>query len=1585
MSAPEHSIDGAFELLRKKLVQTSLRNRMINYRPLSARSVVGLDIDKELTSEIWKSLVIEKKKFTFTGPADPVKKSEDRGLLDAESSLSGTEPDHEPGKVNTQDLILHSNTAKSRREIRLLATYRAALEQYEERGVNTLFLALGMLRWKDSVKSEPHFAPLILVPVMLERTANGSFKLYYDEGDIGTNLSLQIKLEEFGIKLPEISSDIEVFEPSQYLAQVRAAVEKQSDWEVLENNVALNFFNYEKIALFLDLDHKKWDENKSPLHDKDIAAALGSGYSAGSSDITEETNFDEVRAIESSFEIFQADSSQLLVIEEARRGTSMVVEGPPGTGKSQTITNLIAEMVALGKKVLFVSEKMAALEVVFRRLDEAGLANAALNLHGHKANRRSFYEELKRTWSLQSRLKDASVTLEQLDEVRQHLNRYVAELHEPLQPYNISPRRLIGLACSLPKPDDLDMESGYEGDSLKNKSWDDLRRLRPTIVNLQAKVKEIGLPSQHPFWGSSLTFFGPDEKFEIEKALRETTSLGDQLQESLKNLSSQLNLTIPNTLQDIGVLHRSVAAAIEAPPLDGVAVRLGTWRQHESRAREVISALRGHASVLAAHGSDIQTSAWGQDWRQVHQTISQNADSFFGRIFGDYKKSVSTLRTALKVDRKLNPDEAKSLSTALHSVQNFRSTIQEHSATLQPLYGVQWNGHDSDPERLESLLNWVMKLEEEISEGKVPESLINIFEGRIDAAALKESSEKLRTIEEGFSVSLRNCVSLLKSEYLKLTDQKLTEIQAKLSTWQMNLSRISEICSWNQLVKQSDEKGLTSVVRLAAHWDKAGERLENHVLWQWTRTAIRSAFESRPSLMGFERTKHESFVQHFAALDEEFLKHNRARAAHAHLANLPPAGQVGLTAELYRQCELRRGHKSIRWAFERFEDVLLRIKPICMMSPLSVAAFLPRKAHLFDVVIFDEASQVRPEDALSAMARAAQTIVVGDTKQMPPTSFFDTLAQDDSAGDGEDLEFDATVGKMESILALFSAAVQNSHRRRDLRWHYRSLHESLIRPSNKLYYEGRLVIFPSPVYAAIDANSSLGIRFHYDPTATYDRGAARKVNLKQAEQAAKAALEHIREHPDLSLMIVAFSKDQQQAVLDSFEKLCQPTDLVEYNHHNPFEKFTVKNLETVQGDERDVVMISIGYGRDDSGQLTMNFGPLNREGGGRRLNVLITRARMRTEIFSSIRGSDIVADPGKESGVRDLKVFLEFAETGILEDKRPLSGEADSEFEIEVRTCLERAGYAVDIQVGTAGFRIDLAVKHPKKPGLYVLGIECDGATYHSARSARDRDKLRQAVLENRGWKLHRIWSTDWWKDREAALARCLEAIQQAINESDQESSLKGSVEKPKPAPTAEPEAKALTIWTDDLSKKTLSGAPYKKWDRPFQLEGYELHDLPVQVMSQCIVTVVAFEGPIHTDLLVKRVRESAGVGRAGARIKDAVVSGARWAASQGLIVKKGSFFYYPGAAEIKARSRADQSQSDSSVDFIAPEELTHAILTVIESAQKADSKQITEGVRVIFGFGRTPTALAPRIEGILSVLIKEGKLVNDVDGYKIS
>src|SRR5215203_4290548 len=420
-----------------------------------------------------------------------------------------------------------------------------------------------------------------------------------------------------------------------------------------------------------------------------------------------------------------------------------------------------------------------------------------------------------------------------------------------------------------------------------------------------------------------------------------------------------------------------------------------------------------------------------------------------------------------------------------------------------------------------------------------------------------------------------------------------------------------------------------------------------------------------------------------------------------------------------------------------------------MMSPLSIANFLEPNAVDFDLVVFDEASQVRPVEALGAIARGKQVVVVGDSKQLPPTSFFDRLVNT------EEIDEENLTADLESVLGLFSA---QGAPERMLRWHYRSRHESLITVSNHEFYEDRLVIFPSPDRGREDT----GLVYHHLPNATYDRGGTRS-NVGEAKRVAEAVMEHARNRPQMSLGVAAFSTAQMQAIEDQLEILrrADPSCEAFFTAH-PFEPFFIKNLENVQGDERDAIFISVGYGRTPVGTLPMSFGPLNQDGGERRLNVLITRARRVCEVFTNLTADDIDLGRSGSRGVRALKTFLQYAKEGVLDVPVATGREPDSPFEESVLSALQAAGYRVETQVGSAGFFIDLAVVDPERPGRYLLGVECDGATYHSARSARDRDRLRQEVLERLGWRIHRIWSTDWFRNPERELRRLVEAIEEA-------------------------------------------------------------------------------------------------------------------------------------------------------------------------------------------------------------------------------
>ena len=519
---------------------------------------------------------------------------------------------------------------------------------------------------------------------------------------------------------------------------------------------------------------------------------------------------------------------------------------------------------------------------------------------------------------------------------------------------------------------------------------------------------------------------------------------------------------------------------------------------------------------------------------------------------------------------------------------------------------------------------------------------------------------------------------------------------------------------------------------------------------------MREIFSRFPFVAEFDGKSHEQIVDEFRRLDLQRIELARYETALAHYRGMPTmnlgVGEVGI---IQREISRRRGHLPIRKLFHEAGHAVQAIKPVFMMSPNSVAQFLEPGYLSFDLVVIDEASQVKPVDAFGAIARAKQVVVVGDDKQLPPTNFFEkVIAADDDADEDEDF----STADVESILGLCTAQGLSPRPQHMLRWHYRSRHHSLIAVSNREFYENKLYVIPSPEIESPE----LGLRFHHIANGVYDRGGSRQ-NRIEARAVAEAVIEHARNHGDHSLGIAAFSMAQRDAILDEIELLRRGSqDLEPFFSAGVSEPFFVKNLENIQGDERDVIFISVGYGRDKSGYFTMDFGPVSKDGGERRLNVLITCAKSRCEVFSSITADDIDLSRARSRGAAVLKAFLNYAHKRILDIPRATGLPFGSEFEEEVAKALTSLGYQVDAQVGIAGFFVDLAVRDPNTPGKYLIGIECDGATYHSSRSARDRDRLREQVLIDRGWKIHRIWSTDWFHRPDEQLRRTVAAIEAA-------------------------------------------------------------------------------------------------------------------------------------------------------------------------------------------------------------------------------
>jgi very-short-patch-repair endonuclease len=591
-----------------------------------------------------------------------------------------------------------------------------------------------------------------------------------------------------------------------------------------------------------------------------------------------------------------------------------------------------------------------------------------------------------------------------------------------------------------------------------------------------------------------------------------------------------------------------------------------------------------------------------------------------------------------------------------------------------------------------------------------------------------------------------------------------------------------------------------------------------------------------PVLAGFVAETHDRLVARFAELDRvairstpervrgQLLEHpNRPRTREG----APDTSELGI---LLREVNKKRRHLPLRHLFRQIPSILTRLKPCLMMSPLAVSTYLDAPELTFDLVIFDEASQVRPHDAICAIYRGRQLVVGGDPKQLPPTDFF-TRTGDDEAEEKEDA---GTVG-FESLLDVcLSLGITRKH----LRWHYRSRREGLIAFSNRHFYGGRLVTFPSA-----DEATAPAVKFDYVEEGRFIDG----VNVVEARHVATLVMEHARTSPDRSLGVIAFSQRQQDRILAEVETLRRQNTYAEaFFSEDRDDPFFVKNLENVQGDERDTIILSVGYGPDETWKVAMRFGPLNREGGERRLNVAITRARHAMTVVASMTAADVDLSRTSAAGAKLLKAFLDYAQRGpvaLAEAATEADGRgAESPFEQAVGDELERRGLTVHRQVGCGGYRIDIAIADPQRGGKYVLGVECDGATYHSAATARDRDRLRQAVLEGLGWRLIRVWSGEWVRDREKQVRRILAAVEAA--------------KSPKPSPSQQIEPETFPLIR-------------QRSPRPKSVEYDSIEAVPEAALSDAITAALTEFGSMPAEDLIATVTKRLGFKRTGPRIRE--------------------------------------------------------------------------------------------------------------------
>jgi len=734
-----------------------------------------------------------------------------------------------------------------------------------------------------------------------------------------------------------------------------------------------------------------------------------------------------------------------------------------------------------------------------------------------------------------------------------------------------------------------------------------------------------------------------------------------------------------------------------------------------------------------------------------------------------------------------------------------------------------------------------------------------------------------------------------------------------------------------------------------------------------------------PEIDGTNGDELDTLVKRFCTADVDRIRIAADEVAKAHI-DKQPTGSAGAVGILRDETKKSRRLKAVRRLMEEAGEAIQRFKPVFLMSPLSVAQYLRPGSLTFDLLLIDEASQVRPEDALGAIARCGQIVVVGDDRQLPPTNFFNRVVGDDEIADEDDDQDEpirtAAVKDVESILNLCSRFPE-----RMLRWHYRSEHPVLIATSNRHFYKNQLMLPPSVVAKATDGKT--GLIFHKVTEGGYERGTTAR-NVIEAEEVALAVLEHVRTSSTLSLGIGTFSTAQRDAIRHRLDLVAaEHADVDAFMKRSPKDEgLFVKNLENIQGDERDVIFISVGYGRDKDGRLTQNFGPVGREGGERRLNVLITRARKRCEIFSSIVGEDIKFEGVGKPGVVALREFLKLAKDGYADFASPTGKSFDSEFEESVALAIKSLGFDYHPQVGMAGFYIDIGVLDPRDPDRYILGVECDGAAYHSSRYCRDRDRLRQQILESRGWKIHRIWSTDWFYRQENEIRKLRTAIEKVLagRELPKAEELYGSgnISGEGDCSIGGQEAGAHEL--EDQAVEFEHGAqspvrlrPYE-FARPIVPERVRLqpHRVASGRIIEIVTAIVSVEQPIHQDEVARRLAGSFDLQRAGNLIQTTAHNGLLNAMRRGLAMNQGEFWVTSQARSIVPRDRSGTPQGSPvrRPDFIAPAEYQATVRVVLEQNLATSREEIAVEVARLLGFGRTGKDLAAAIETAIDMLL---------------
>ena len=1343
--------------------------------------------------------------------------------------ISGTPP-REPYQSRRVSCHLPSALTGSALQSKLLSLSRDAKTAIEERGINILHLTLGMVSWIDD-KSKQHQAPLILVPVKLVRGRNSKmpFTLRWSEEDIELNPCLELKIrQELDIDLPAFGHDETKSPVSEYFRKINGLLRKAKEWNVTTGTVGLGLFDFTKLLMYRDLDPEKWPATDDLLTPS-VRSLLGDSTAIIRSENDTAHGISTPEGISRSRldHVMDADESQSQAITMVRNRADLIIQGPPGTGKSQTIANIIATAVLDGKSVLFVCEKSAALDVVKRRLENIGLGSLCLELHSGKATKKAVLSQIQSAWEegLNRRAALRAATTGKTDDFSAALDALALDLNRPLIPSGLSPHDIMGRLAVITSSGRNIPRITIPG--LQDLSAEDFQLALHSAQELQSAYNSVIDPRSNPWSAAGRTIaLHHADILNLGKRIRELMDLLRSVGDSSAGIASPLGFAPPDDFPTASGLLQIAERILNMPKGASDCII-----PKEQAAMLELSNLVAYLSELSAIWKPLSEildpAILDPDTRLDCETLRTYGDAFFRHVMPSWWEAIGTIRKhALKP---LPEDQGALLDlfVSLSRCRELAKKVLSRGEMGKNAFGQLWKGISSDHSELSPILEWHSCLHSSGFDEQGVTRLAPLSENpafRDSVSNLGETlprvfaeTESLFAFLETAPLQALGRASIEESDFARLSEL--------LTTWESHLAALTPWIRWRFALAEAHRSGLAPLADGMVEGRIPGAQAVSALENSYCRDLLERAERERPALAQFRAERHEAMIGTFRASDEDNIRRASRKVLEAYLSRLPELdssneGVVFLKREIHKS----RKHHPVRTLLGQSGNVLRTIKPVFMMSPLTAAQYLQPGSAKFDLLVIDEASQIPPVDALGSIARSNQHVVVGDSRQLPPTSFFSKMLSDEDPDRDEDSQAGETgAGDMESILSLCAA---RHFSQTMLRWHFRSRHETLIGFSNQKFYSGNLVVAPSP-----DRNPERrGLRHIHVTDGVYED----RENRVEAERIAREVLEHSKKSPDLTLGIVTFSQKQQLLVEECINELAEEhRSLADFRSAHGSESLFVKNIENVQGDERDVIFISFGYGRDPGGNFAMRFGPAGQSGGERRLNVMITRSKERCVLFSSVKSSDFRLEALKaDSPVHAIKEFMEFAERCTANPangmNRRESQDSSRSLASEIRRTLQGHGFTCRELPGANGIHIDLAVEDPHDPTRLLMAILLDGPGYSSFPSARDRDRLFHSILRSNGWETtHRVWSQKWLTDPVGETARILEMLGMGRDQ---------NVDHARNNAGADPESGYI------IAVKSPGLPPFQKIT-------------PVQLAEE-IHGILKTEGPIHPMQLNERIKQ---------------------------------------------------------------------------------------------------------------------------------